>query len=112
MVGDLVDFPVLVSRSGDADLAAHARPDGFDILFTDGDGTTKLSHQIESYDGAGNLVAWVKVPLLPTGADKLIFMYYGNPSSANQQSVNATWSQRVPGGLAPERGERQPAPTS
>ena len=92
VVGDLVDFPVLVSRSADTDLAAHARADGFDILFTDEDGTTKLSHQIESYDGAGNLVAWVKLPLLPTSADKLIFMYYGNPSSANQQSVNATWS--------------------
>ncbi len=92
VVGDLVDFPMLVSRSGDADLAAHARPDGFDILFTDEDGTTKLSHQREAYDGAGNLVAWVKVPLLPTGADKVIFMYYGNPSSPDQQSANATWS--------------------
>ena len=92
MVGDLVDFPVLVSRSGDADLAAHARPDRFDILFTDEDGTTKLSHQIEAYDGAGNLVAWVKVPFLPTGADKLIFMYFGNASSPDQQSINATWS--------------------
>ena len=92
VVGDLVDFPVLVSSSGDTDLAAHARPDGFDILFTDEDGTTKLSHQREAYDGAGNLVAWVKLPLLPTGVDKLLFIYYGNPSSADQQSVNATWT--------------------
>ena len=92
VVGDLVDFPVLISRSGDADLAAHARPDGFDILFTDADGTTKLSHQREAYDGAGNLVAWVKVPFLPTGVDKLLFIYYGNPSAADQQSVNATWT--------------------
>jgi hypothetical protein len=92
VVGDLVDFPVLISRSGDADLAAHARPDGFDILFTDEDGTTKLSHQREAYDGAGNLVAWVKVPFLPTGVDKLLFVYYGNPSAADQQSVNATWT--------------------
>ena len=92
VVGDLVDFPVLISRSGDADLAAHARADGFDILFTDEDGTTKLSHQREAYDGAGNLVAWVKVPLLPTGADKTIFMYYDNPLSPDQQSVNATWT--------------------
>ncbi len=92
VVGDLVDFPVLISRSGDADLAARARPDGFDILFTDEDGTTKLSHQREAYDGAGNLVAWVKVPFLPTGVDKLLFVYYGNPSAADQQSVNATWT--------------------
>ena len=92
VVGDLVDFPLLVSRSGDADLAANARADGFDILFTDEDGVTKLSHQIEAYDGAGNLVAWVKVPLLPTGADKTIFMYYDNPSSPDQQSVLGTWT--------------------
>jgi hypothetical protein len=78
VVGSLVDFPVLISRTGDAALTA-ARSDGFDILFTDEDGTTKLSHQIEAYDGAGNLVAWVKVPLLPTGVDKTIFMYYDEP---------------------------------
>jgi hypothetical protein len=92
VVGDLVDFPLLISRSGDADLAAHARADGWDILFTDEDGTTKLSHQREAYDGAGTLTAWVKVPLLPTGADKLIFMYYGNLSSPDQQNANATWT--------------------
>jgi hypothetical protein len=92
VVGDLVDFPVLISTSGDPDLLANARADGFDILFTDEDGTTKLSHQIEAYDGAGNLVAWVKVPLLPTGVDKTIFMYYGYPASPDQQSVLSTWT--------------------
>jgi hypothetical protein len=92
VAGDLLDFPVLVSVSADPDLAAHARSDGFDVLFTDEDGTTKLSHQREAYDGAGTLLAWVKVPLVTAGADKVLFMYYGNPSSADQQSVNPTWS--------------------
>jgi len=92
VVADLLDFPVLVSLIADAGLAAHARPDRWDVLFTDEDGTTKLSHQIESYNGAGNLVAWVKVPSLPSGADKLLFMYFGNASALDQQSVNDTWS--------------------
>ena len=40
----LSNFPVLVSLTSDSDLAARARSDGYDILFTSSDGTTKLDH--------------------------------------------------------------------
>ncbi|MGQ0790932.1 MAG: S8 family peptidase, partial [Nitrosopumilaceae archaeon] len=60
----LTDFPALVSIT-DANLLASAQADGDDILFTSADGTTKLSHEIESWnDTPGKLASWVKVPNL------------------------------------------------
>ncbi len=85
------DFPVLISLTGDTDLSAGALANGNDILFTSSDGTTKLSHEIESYSG-GTLVAWVKVPSLSSTTNTSLFMYYGNPSSGVQQNAADVWS--------------------
>jgi hypothetical protein len=75
---DQTDFPVLISFTGDSDLAAGAQSDFDDVLFTSADGTTKLSHEIEDYDSAnGDLVAWVKIPFLSSSVDTEIYMYYG-----------------------------------
>jgi len=63
--GTLSDFPVLIKLASDNDLRNGAHGDGYDILFTASDGTTKLSHEIETYKtSAGALVAWVKVPVI------------------------------------------------
>jgi hypothetical protein len=96
VVGDLADFPVLVTTNADADLIAHAQASGADLVFTDEDGVTRLSHQIESY-GAGTLVAWVKVPVLPSGTDKTLYLYYGNLSAPDQQDVFNTWTNGYEG---------------
>ncbi len=91
VTADLTDFPVLVSVT-DTDLAAAARADGWDIVFTDDDETTKLAYEIERYNPAtGELVAWVKVPNLTGSTDKVLYMYYGNASSADQQNASAVW---------------------
>ena len=91
VTADLTDFPVLVSVT-DTDLAAGARADGWDIVFTDDDETTKLAHEIERYNPAtGELVAWVKVPNLTGSTDKVLYMYYGNPTSSDEQNVDAVW---------------------
>ena len=91
VTADLTDFPVLVSVT-DTDLAAAARADGFDIVFTDDDETTKLAHEIERYNPAtGELIAWVKVPNLTGSTDKVLYMYYGNATAANQQNSDAVW---------------------
>ena len=91
VTADLTDFPVLVSVT-DTDLAAAARADGFDIVFTDDDETTKLAHEIERYNPAtGELVAWVKVPNLTGSTDKVLYMYYGYATSADQQNADAVW---------------------
>ena len=86
------DFPVLVSLTDAAGLGANAQATGNDILFTAGDGTTKLNHEIESYTTlTGVLVAWVRVPALASPSDTTIYMYYGNAAAGNQQNKNAVW---------------------
>ncbi len=86
----LTDFPVVITRTSDSDLSTKALANGNDILFTSNDGRTKLSHQIESY-ASGTLVAWVKIPSLSSVNDTTIYMYYGNPSAASQQSATSVW---------------------
>ncbi|NGY58018.1 DUF2341 domain-containing protein [Lentzea sp. NEAU-D13] len=91
------NFTVLVSRT-DSGLAAHAHNTGRDILFTDSDRVTKLSHEIESYTSAsGILVAWVQVPSLSSTVDKTIYMYYGNAAASDQQNVSGTWRSEYKG---------------
>jgi uncharacterized delta-60 repeat protein len=93
VVQNLVDFPVLIHLDGNGELAANARNDGFDISFTSSDGLTKLSHEIEKFDGAtGELVAWVKVPSISSSSDTNIYMYFGNATSGDQQNVADVWS--------------------
>ena len=104
------DFPVLVGLNDpDSHLKANAQASGNDILFTAADGTTKLAHEIESYDSTtGSLVAWVKLPTLTNGTNTVIYMYYGNAAAANQQNTTGVWTQRLTRRLAPERGPSAP----
>ena len=84
-------FPVAVILSTDTDLQNYARNDGFDILFTQIDGVTKLPHEIEAFTKAsGDLVAWVKLDI-ESGADQTIYMYYGYASAPNQQDLPGLW---------------------
>ncbi|HVQ00318.1 MAG TPA: DUF2341 domain-containing protein [Candidatus Thermoplasmatota archaeon] len=91
---DLVNFPVLIYRASDSDLGAHAQSNGNDICFVlYSDNTTKLNHEIESYTTAtGNLAAWVNITDLSGTTDTKLWMYYGNPSCANQQNKIGTWN--------------------
>jgi hypothetical protein len=86
---DLTSFPLLIDIT-DTDLSSEAHFDGDDILFTGADGTAKLDHEIESY-AAGNLVAWVSVPLLSSTEDTQLYMYYGNSAATNQENAQAVW---------------------
>lgn len=89
--GPHASFPVLIDLAGDADLAANARPDGFDIAFTDG--TAPLAFEREHFDPAtGSLVAWVSVPSLSSDTDTILTMHYGNPDAADQQAPAQVWS--------------------
>ncbi|GAH11312.1 unnamed protein product, partial [marine sediment metagenome] len=64
----------------DQNLADYAQADGDDILFAAADGTTKLDHEIESFDNVtGTLVAWVRIPTLSGSVDTDVYMYFGNP---------------------------------
>lgn len=87
--GTQLNFPVLIDSTS-IDLLTNAQADGDDILFTDGNGQSKLAHEIEKYDsGTGRLVAWVKVPSAYSG--KVIYMYYGNAAALNQENKTGVW---------------------
>jgi hypothetical protein len=87
--GTQTNFPVLISIT-DAALAA-AQADADDLLFTDGDGTTKLNHQVERFtQGSGILTAWVKKPSL-SAASNTMYLYYGNAAATSQQNATAVW---------------------
>lgn len=86
-------FPLLVALSGDADLAAHAQPDGDDLVFVLSGATDRLHHEIERYDPvAGDLWAWVRLPVLEDSKDTVLWLYYGNQQVASQQSAAQVWS--------------------
>jgi len=88
----LINFPVLVSLSSDADLANNAQDDGDDIAFTDIDGG-QFAHEIEYFNNeTGELLAWVKIPYLYDFVDTVLYMYYGNPSCENMQNSEAVWN--------------------
>ncbi|MDE2588513.1 MAG: DUF2341 domain-containing protein, partial [Patescibacteria group bacterium] len=86
------NFPLLVYFSSNGTLAANAQSSGNDILFTDATGTTKINHEIEKYNSStGELEAWVKVPVVSSINDTVIYLYYGNGSASNQQNATAVW---------------------
>lgn len=85
------NFPLMVRRTSDSNLAIRAQSDGDDILFTSSDGITKLDHEIEKYvSSTGELWSWVRIPTLTT-ATSTVFMYYGNAAVASQQNATGVW---------------------
>lgn len=97
VASDLVQFPLLVHLV-DPTLGTKTHPAGNDFLFTAADGHTKLPHEIETFDGvAGELVAWVGVPLLDADEDTVIYLYYGNTNAQPQASVSSVWDTHYQG---------------
>ncbi|MGB2629886.1 MAG: DUF2341 domain-containing protein, partial [Candidatus Omnitrophota bacterium] len=100
---DLTDFPILFSVT-DGDLATVANggdvanANGYDIIFTDANGT-RLDHEIESYDPvSGQIVAWIKVPAVSAGADTVIYMKYGNDDiTTSQENISGVWDSSFVG---------------
>ena len=89
----LTAFPLLVSIV-DTDLRDFARPDGFDIFFTESDGTTVIPYDRESYDNTtGTLAAWVLTTLSDV-TDNTFFMFYGDPLATDKQNPLPVWSTR------------------
>ncbi|HDZ84527.1 MAG TPA: DUF2341 domain-containing protein, partial [Nitrospirae bacterium] len=92
---DQTDFPALIQITDQNNpLFDNAQAGGDDILFTDLDGVNQLDHEIELYSSTGTeeLDAWVKIPDLSSTEDTIIYMYYGDPGAANQENINAVWS--------------------
>lgn len=110
---NLTNFPVLINLGSDSDLAARALSNGYDLVFTSSDGTTKLSHEIDKFTSAtGDLQAWVKVPTLNATSDTQLYLYYGNYAATNQANATDVWTgngyagvwhlSQSPGATAPQ----------
>jgi len=86
---------VYIKFSNDTDLNAHvSSSNGYDIRFTDSDGTTLLPYERLSYTKAGgyvNATFFVKVPGISSSANKTIYAYYGNPQGTDSSSGANTW---------------------
>lgn len=90
---NLTDFPVLVKLNSSRFDFALAQSAGQDIRFTDSNGTTLLSYEIESYDSSSSSAnIWVKVPQIDASSSTdYIYVYYGNSSAADAQSPTSVW---------------------
>jgi len=98
VTSDLNNFPYLISIPSNAGLAANARADGYDLVFTEDDEVTKLDHEVEKYvTGTGELVAWVRIPFLSSTVDTDIYLYYGNPSATDQSNAAGVWDANYAG---------------
>ena len=96
--GSHTNFPVLISLTNN-DLRTTGNSgyvqssNGYDIVFTSGNGSTTYSHEIEKYNAStGEFVAWVNVPSLSATANTEINMYYGNSSITSNPSSTSTWN--------------------
>lgn len=101
---NLFSFPVLISFTDTALKASvsggHINSEnGYDIIFTSSDGTTKLNHEIEKYTGStGEIVMWAEIPILTYADDTQIYIYYGNTSiSTSQEAAAAVWDSNYLG---------------
>ena len=85
---DLTDFPVLISFT-DTDLIQTNESLGRDFVFTESDGTTVLSHEIEKFDNTtGEIIAWVKLPTMSASTSTEMYIYYkGDTIGFNSANV-------------------------
>jgi RHS repeat-associated protein len=102
---DQANFPVLISgvysflaTTGNGGQVQNAN--GYDIIFTsDFAGTTKLDHEIDSYDPlTGTINMWVRLPALSHTCDTVIYVVYGNAAVAtSQENRTGVWDPNYQG---------------
>jgi hypothetical protein len=101
---NLTNFPILINTT-DSDWAdtvngGHvSQSNGGDILFTAGDGVTKLDHEIESYTNtSGEVVAWVRIPSLDYENNTDVYIYYGNHTGGlDESNASGVWDENYVG---------------
>ena len=74
----LVDYPIKV----EVEYVAGMQSDFSDVRFGDSAlPNTALAYWNESYIESTSAIFWVKIPLIPSNAQKTIYLYYDNPSA-------------------------------
>jgi hypothetical protein len=89
----LTDFPVMVKIADKTNpVFSKALSTGYDILFTNADGTSKISHEVEFINTTnGTLFAWVRVPSVSNTVNTDIYMYYGCSLATTQETKTGVW---------------------
>jgi len=103
ITGSLSNFPVLINITDPSlkQAAAGGRlqnASGYDVIFTLPDCSTVLPMQLEKYTAAtGEYIAWVKLPALNAGTNKMIYMFYGKTGVVADPSSTAVWDANYMG---------------
>lgn len=108
---DLVNFPVLVNIN-DPNVRDNAQSTGIDLVITDSNNHL-LDFELESYtQTTGQVVMWVRIPLLSVSRDTVIYLYYGNDNNTSLANPTGLWDSAVfrlvshlqqdPSGTAPQ----------
>jgi hypothetical protein len=88
----LEDAPVLVVLDPNRIDYALAGPAGESLRFVDGDCSTLLAHEVESFVSGDVSHLWVRVPRIArSDMTDFIWMYYGNPGASDAQNPPDVW---------------------
>jgi hypothetical protein len=81
----LTDYVVKLSiDASQSDFWNEIESDGRSVRFADSDKAALLNFWTEKFDYSGQSAAfWIKVPLILASSRKNLYLYYGNPGSAN-----------------------------
>ena len=91
VAASLANFPVMV-RITDPKFSA-ARIDGADLFFSSDGGATPLDFEIERWvQSTGELVAWVRLPLVADLTNTVFYLRYGDGSTIDRQNPTGVWS--------------------
>ncbi|MEA3288299.1 MAG: DUF2341 domain-containing protein, partial [Candidatus Marinimicrobia bacterium] len=97
------NFPVMIKLT-ETDLKSTSNsggvvnPSGYDIIFTQSDGSTLLDFELQNYTSTtGDLLCWVRMPTLSPASDSIIYLYYGKSGIYSDQSDTLTWNSNYLG---------------
>ncbi|NQT62804.1 MAG: DUF2341 domain-containing protein [Candidatus Marinimicrobia bacterium] len=100
---DHANFPVMIKVT-ETDIKSTTNgggvvnPSGYDIIFTQSDGSTLLKHELQNYAAStGDLLCWVNLPTLTPTVDSTIYLYYGKTGIYTDQSDTLTWNSNYLG---------------
>ncbi|MDW7692428.1 DUF2341 domain-containing protein [Flammeovirgaceae bacterium SG7u.111] len=99
---DQTNFPLLIQYTNDLDLrytgdgGRVTQVEGYDIVFAlESDYGTQLDHDLEWYEssaGGADVTAWVRIPILSSTVNTVIYMYYGNSlQTTSSSNADDTW---------------------
>ena len=70
---------------------------GYDIVWTDSDGSTLLDFEVEKYEATtGEIVHWIETDVSST-TDKVLYMYYGNSGASDTATTTGVWTSDYAG---------------